>query len=97
MKEPEIIGDDYPTYEEIINQAKAVTTPPDIPDQLEMDEGDIASYDHMLTTFEWWSEYLAKEGPKGVSNIAGEIIKYAHKLKSVDKTSSCCGDSNCEG
>lgn len=94
MKEPEIIGDDYPTYEEIVKAHK--TTPHEdmvnTAKEEELTEHIFGSYDHMLDTFDWWHEYLAQNGPNGTINIATEIIKYADRLKSVN---SCCQEDGC--
>ena len=94
-KEPEIIGDDYPTYEDSVKQTLAEKEPT-IEDQSEMEEHQHGCYEHMLDTFDWWQEYLAQQGPDGVLNIALEIIKYADKLKAAN-SNSCCGDSDCNG
>ena len=96
-KEPEIIGDDYPTYEESVNQTLAEQEEEDS----EMEEHQHGTYEHMLDTFDWWQDYLAQVGPDGVLNIAMEVIKYADKLKDakieIKPKNSCCGDSNCDG
>ncbi len=101
----EIIGDDYPTYEDIVKKAHEeiaqAKEEPTIEDQSEMEEHQHGSWDHMLDTFDWWQEYLAQHGPDGVLNIAIEVIKYADKLKDckieIKPKDSCCGDSDCSG
>ena len=106
MKEPEIIGDDYPTYEEVINQAQKDYDKAKIhvSNDEELTEHRFGSYSHMMDTFEWWNDYLATNGPDATLNVAMEIIRYADRLrgmrlemKPTKATAPCCEDSECNG
>ena len=106
MKEPEIIGDDYPTYEEVINQAQEEYKKAKVHISVdeELTEHQFGSYSHMMDTFEWWNEYLATNGPDGTLNVAMEIIRYSDRLRGMKleikptaATAPCCGDSECDG